>query len=87
VTTFVVGFIVGASLAALLIIVIAPSRRVRSEPEMPREEVTRLLLGQNPDEPTMPPTPSNEHPRAYDPSELQALRNIGQPRAAGRRRR
>ena len=87
-STFLVGVIVGASLAALLIIVIAPSRRVREEPEMPREEVTRLLLGQNPDEPTMPPpAPGDEHPRAYDPKDLQALRNIGQPRPAGRRRR
>jgi hypothetical protein len=86
-TTFVVGFIVGASLAALLIIVIAPSRRVRSERALPREDVTRLLLGQNPDEPTMPPEPTVDHPRNYDASELQALRNIGQGRTAGRRRR
>jgi hypothetical protein len=87
VTTFVVGFIVGASVVALLTIVIAPSRRVRSEQAMPREDVTRLLLGQNPDEPTIPPATSDEHPRSYDPKELQALRNIGQSRAGGRRRR
>jgi hypothetical protein len=86
-TTFVVGFIVGASLAALLIIVIAPSRRVRSEQALPREHVTRLLLGQDPDEATMPPPPSDEYPRPYDARELQALRSIGEPRTAGRRRR
>ena len=86
-TTFVVGFIVGASLAALLIIVIAPSRRVRQEPDLLREDVTRLLLGQDPDEATIPPSVSDEHPRAYDPSELQALRNLGKTRAGTRRRR
>jgi hypothetical protein len=86
VTTFVVGFIVGASLAALLTIVIGPSRRVRSEQSLPREDVTRLLLGEDPDEPTNPPVPTPDHPRAYDASELQALRNIGQRRAQGRRR-
>ena len=87
-TTFVVGVIVGASLAALLIIVIAPSRRVRAEQPMEREDVTRLLLGQDPDEATIPPEPSADHPRAYDPSELQALRKIGQGRpSSGRRRR
>jgi hypothetical protein len=87
VTTFVVGFIVGASLAALLTIVIGPSRRVRSEHSLPREDVTRLLLGEDPDEPTIPPAPAPDHPRSYDPAELQALRNIGQRRQQGRRSR
>ena len=87
-TTFVVGFIVGASLAALLIIVIAPSRRVRSEDGMPSEDVTRLLLGEDPDEISLPPEGAEiDHPRAYDAKELQALRNIGQQRAGSRRRR
>ena len=87
-TTFVVGFIVGASLAALLLIVIAPSRRVRAEPELPPEDVTRVLLGEDPDETTIPPENADaEHPRNYDAAELQALRNIGEGRTAGRRRR
>jgi hypothetical protein len=93
VTTFVVGVIVGASLAALLIIVIAPSRRVRSEPEMRDEDVTRLLLGEDPDdaddedEISLVAEADAEHHRSYDAKELQALRNIGQPRAGSRRRR
>jgi hypothetical protein len=86
-TTFVVGFIVGGSLVALLTIVIAPSRRVRSEQALPREHVTRLLLGQDPDEATIPPAPSDEYPRPYDARELQELRNIGERRTASRRRR
>src|SRR5689334_6304398 len=85
VTTFLVGFIVGVSVAALLAIVVAPSRRVRSEQALPREDVTRLLLGQDPDEPTTP-TPAVDLHRTYDPSELQALRNIGQSRQSARRR-
>jgi hypothetical protein len=84
-TTFLVGFIVGLSLAALMAIVIGPSRRVRAEERLGRDEVTRLLLGENPDEPTSPPEPV-EHPRNYDTAELQALRSIGQPRSSGRRR-
>ena len=88
VTTFIVGFIVGASLVALLTIVVGPSRRVRSEQALPREDVTRLLLGQDPDEPTLAPHPPEEvHPRPYDAKELQALRNIGKERSGGRRRR
>jgi hypothetical protein len=86
--TFVVGFIVGASIAALAIIVIAPSRRVRAERALPQEDVTKLLLGEDPDEPSIPPeVPADDvqHPRAYDASELQALRSIG--RDKGRRRR
>jgi hypothetical protein len=85
VATFVVGVIVGASLAALLIIVIAPSRRVRAEQPMEREDVTRLLLGEDPDEATIPPEPTVDHPRAYDVAELQALRKIGQGRQSRRR--
>jgi hypothetical protein len=88
VATFVVGFIVGASLAALAIIVIAPSRKVRAERALPQEDVAKLLLGEDPDEPSIPPEATAddvEHPRTYDASELQALRSIGQRQ--GRRRR
>jgi hypothetical protein len=60
---------------------------VRSEQALPREHVTRLLLGQDPDEATIPPSTSDEYPRSYDARELQALRNIGDGRTAGRRRR
>jgi hypothetical protein len=88
VATFLVGFIVGASIVALATIVIAPSRRVRAEERMDSEDVTRILLGQDPDEPTTqtPIVDVTDHPRNYDTSELQALRNIGQ-RTGGRRRR
>src|SRR5689334_2898751 len=41
---FFVGLIVGASVVALLMIVIAPSRRVRAERPLPRDVETRLLL-------------------------------------------
>jgi hypothetical protein len=83
--TFLVGFVVGAAVVALATIVIAPSRRVRSERAVAREDVTRLLLGQDPDEPTSQ-VPVAEHPRNYDASELAALRSIGQRGARGRRR-
>jgi hypothetical protein len=38
----------GVCVAALAIIVVAPWRRIRSEPRIPDEVETRLLLGENP---------------------------------------
>jgi hypothetical protein len=78
VVQFVVGIVVGASAAALLMILIAPSRRVRAEPPLTREQETRVLLGQDPEQPTIPPQPRIEHPRQYTPNELAALQRLGQ---------
>ena len=47
---FVVGLVVGASVVAALMIAIAPSRRVRAEPPLPRDVETKLLLGEDPDQ-------------------------------------
>jgi len=84
---FVVGIIVGASAAALLMILIGPSRRVRREPPLPREVATRLLLGQDPEEPTIPPAPRVDHPRQYSANELAALQRLGQEQQQQQRRR
>lgn len=84
---FVVGIVVGASAAALLMILIAPSRRVRAEPHLTREEETRLLLGQDPEQPTIPPPPRVDHPRQYSPNELAALQRLGQEQQQQRRRK
>ena len=78
VVEFVVGIVVGASAAALLMILIAPSRRVRAEPPLSRDVETRLLLGMDPEQPTIPPEPREEHPRQYTPNELAALQRLGQ---------
>jgi hypothetical protein len=86
VAPFIVGFIVGASVAGLLAIVLWPSRKVREEQAIPRDDVTKLLLGEDPDDRTMPPSPP-EHDRAYDAKELQALRNLDQSRQTSRRRK
>ncbi len=83
---FVVGIIVGASVAALLMILIGPSRRVRAERPLPRESKTKLLLGQDPDQPTIPPAPRVEHPRQYSPNELAALAKLGEEQQRRRRR-
>ncbi|HMF82583.1 MAG TPA: hypothetical protein VKI01_04865 [Acidimicrobiia bacterium] len=46
-----IAILVGAAcLAALLIIVVAPWRRVRAEPRMRDDVETRLLLGEDPKE-------------------------------------
>jgi hypothetical protein len=87
VVEFVVGIVVGASAAALLMILIAPSRRVRAEPPLSRDVETRLLLGMDPEQPTIPPAPREEHPRQYTPNELAALQRLGQESQQQQRRR
>jgi hypothetical protein len=87
VVQFVVGIVVGASAAALLMILIGPSRRVRAEPPLPREVATKLLLGQDPEQPAIPPFPPLEHPRQYTAHELAALQRLGQEQQQRRRKR
>jgi hypothetical protein len=86
VVEFAVGIIVGASAALLLVILVGPSRRVRAERPLPREVEAKLLLGQDPDQPTIPPPPRTEHPRHYSPNELAALQRLGEPPRRRRRR-
>ena len=87
VVEFTVGIIVGASVALLLTILIAPSRRVRAERPLPPEVQAKLLLGQDPDHPTIPPPPPVEQPRHYSPNELAALAKLGEEQQRRRRRR
>jgi hypothetical protein len=82
---FFVGLIVGASVVAALMIAIAPSRRVRAEPPLPRDVATKVLLGEDPDQPTIPP-PTTAHPAPYSPSDLAELRRLStEPRTRRRR--
>ncbi len=87
VVEFVVGIVVGASAAALLMILIAPSRRVRAEPPLERDVETRLLLGSDPEQPTIPPAPPVDHARQYTANELAALQRLGQEQQQQQRRR
>ena len=82
---FFVGLVVGASTVALLMIVIAPSRRVRAEPPLPRDVATKVLLGEDPDAPTIPP-PTADHPAPYSPSDLAELRRLSSEHRPRRRR-
>ena len=82
---FLVGIIVGASAAALIMIVIAPSRRVRAEQPLPPDVEMKLLLGQDPDQPAMPPPPRVDHPRQYTAEELAALSKLGEARKRKKR--
>jgi hypothetical protein len=85
VISFAVGLIVGASIMALLFIIFAPSRRVRAESKpLDRDVETKLLLGEDPDDPTFPPAPSVDHPQPYSPNDLAQLRKLGEK---SRRRR
>ena len=78
VVPFVVGLIVGASVVALLVIIFAPSRRVRAERKLDRDAETKVLLGQDPDDPTFPPAPSDDHPQPYSSADLAQLRRLGE---------
>jgi hypothetical protein len=82
-TTFLV--IVGAiSVVVLVLIVVAPWRRVRNEPPLDPNVETKLLLRRDPDEPTdeVPRVPSTSdisepsQPGADDFSELANLEDI-----------
>jgi hypothetical protein len=66
-------------------IVIAPSRRVRAEQPLPPDVEAKLLLGEDPDQPTIPP-PSDDHPTPFSPNDLAALRRIGDERRSRKRR-
>lgn len=76
---FVVGLVVGASLVVLIMIVVAPSRRVRAERRLPPDVEAKLLLREDPEQPTIPP-PAVDHPRQYSAEELAALQRLGQTR-------
>ena len=75
---FLIGIIVGAAIVGLLVILIAPSRRVRAEHRLPPDVEAKLLLGEDPDQPTIPPMPRPDHPRQYTPNELAALQRLSQ---------
>jgi hypothetical protein len=87
VVQFLVGLIVGASAVLLLAIVIGPSRRVRAERPLPPDVEAKILLGQDPDDRTVPPAPAeSEHEPMYSQSDLAELRRIGEERQRRRKR-
>jgi hypothetical protein len=84
---FFAGVITGVAAVALLVIVLAPSRRVRAEARLDREVETRLLLGVDPDVAAeAEPAPTVEHRSDFGAAELQALRKLGSQHAGTRRR-
>jgi hypothetical protein len=85
---FLAGVVSGIAAVGLLVIVLAPSRRVRAEARLDREVETRLLLGVDPDvtaETAVVP-PDDERHSDFGASELQALRQLGTENAGSRRR-
>jgi hypothetical protein len=83
------GVVAGLAAAGLLLILLAPSRRLRAEARLDQEVETRLLLGVDPD--AGDDEESGAEPDAsradFDTAELQALRKIGTERPGGSRRR
>jgi hypothetical protein len=85
---FFAGVVAGISAVALLVIVLAPSRRVRSESRLDREVETRLLLGVDPDLDPLAEPAAVEHARPdFGAAELQALRQLDSERSGKRRAR
>jgi hypothetical protein len=86
--TFWAGVVAGVSAIALLVIVLAPSRRVRAEARLDREVETRLLLGIDPEQDDADEPASGEDTHSdFGAAELQALRQIGSERSGKRRAR
>jgi hypothetical protein len=85
VLAFIVGLVVGASVAAFLMILIGPSRKVRAEAPLPPDVQAKLLLGQDPEQPTMPPPPRVDHDQPYTPNELAELQRLGDQRKRKKR--
>jgi hypothetical protein len=85
---FFAGVVAGISAAALLIIVLAPSRRVRAETRLDREVETRLLLGVDPElDPLAEPADVEESRPDFGAAELQALRQLDSERTGQRKSR
>ena len=84
---FFAGVVAGIAAVGLLVIVLAPSRRVRAEARLDREVETRLLLGVDPEVTAENAVvPSEEHRSDFGAAELQALRQLGNENAGSRRR-
>jgi hypothetical protein len=86
VAAFFAGVITGVAAVGLLVIVLAPSRRVRAEARLDREVETRLLLGVDPDIAAEAEAAPSEHRSDFGAAELQALRTLGSEHAGSRRR-
>ncbi len=86
VLSFFVGLVVGASLVALMAILIAPSRRVRAEHPLPRDVETSLLLGEDPDQSIGADAPEADEPPSYSPNDLAELRRLSSE-SRGKRKR
>lgn len=77
-TGFLVGFVVGASVVGILVIVAGPTRRVRAETGIDDEIETRILLGIDP-EPAAAAAEDDatiDHPRDYSAQDIKALEEL-----------
>jgi hypothetical protein len=85
VVAFFVGLVVGASTVALLVILIAPSRRVRAEPPIPRTSKRACCSARIPSR-RRPAESTEDHPAPYSASDLAELRRLGSEQRQRRRR-
>jgi hypothetical protein len=79
-------FVVGISVGILLAFLLPWTRRIRTESGLDPELEAKALLGEDPPDFEEPPPPPDRD-RDFDPGELRALRDIGAPEPAPRRRR
>jgi len=74
---FLVGVVLGVSVAALLFIIVGPTRRVRAERRVTDDDETEILMGRLP---CRDATAQGEPAQAtdeYKTEDLQALRRLG----------
>ncbi len=84
-TQFVVGLVVGLSLAAVVVIVWAPWKQVRAARPLDETTETRILLGDDPEQiardldgQNEPAEPADLH-EDWDTGALRALRSLDEP--------
>jgi hypothetical protein len=74
---FLVGVVVGVSVTLLVLIIVAPSRRVRAESGMDHEVQLQLLLHETPTAAVDRVAASSDTPTGeFDTQEIQALRDL-----------
>lgn len=76
VTGFIVGIVIGVSVAVLVFIVIGPSRQVRAERPLSADVEAGILLGRDPDAEVAEQSPPAPEPAEYGDGEMRALRRL-----------
>ncbi len=81
-TNFLVGLVVGLSLATMVVIIWAPWRTVRDEPPLDENVESRIMLGEDPEKIARDLEASRARQRTekdWNTEQLEALRELDEP--------